>query len=316
VIRRRPAIAVPVHVLEHHPNSGHGRVWHNVLRELRSLARVRIGSERGAHAWLIDGHREPVETGLPVVGQMHETSWGEAATADTLDPRFLELVERRTRETVACLDRIVTASEATRRQIGGYLDFPLDRIDVVPHGVDVDRFRPRAASPFEHPYVLFAATVHPRKNLPALREAMAALAGDFPHRPDSAELEAAAFAPLPNGLMRVERPNDDELAALMAGCDAFVLPSLWEGFGLTALEAMACGAPVIVADRGPLPEVVGDAGVICEPDPAGIEAALRQVLGDPGRARDLGRAARVRAEGMTWRHTAQGWLDSVMLARR
>ena len=77
------------------------------------------------------------------------------------------------------------------------------------------------------------------------------------------------------------RVTDAELAALMAGAAAFCLPSLYEGFGLTALEAMACGAPVVVSDRGALPEVVGDAGVIVAPSADGVRSALARILRDP-----------------------------------
>jgi glycosyltransferase involved in cell wall biosynthesis len=118
----------------------------------------------------------------------------------------------------------------------------------------------------------------------------------------------AATAPLPNGVSVVERPGDEALADLMAGADAFVLPSHWEGFGLTALEAMGCGAPVIVSDRGALPEVVGDGGLVSEPTAAGLREALRRVLGDPDFAAQLSRRGRERAAAFTWERTARGWL--------
>lgn len=325
--RSRLRIAVPEGVLAHNPRGGHGRVWHSVLAELRRIARVDVGGSARSDAWLIDGHHEPVRTDLPVVAQVHETSWEIPEVRDSLDPRFIDLLETRTRAAVACASRIVTASAATRAQIAAWAGWDPRRIDVVPHGVDVAVFRPGLRPPVAGPYVLFAATVHPRKNLAALREAMSRLsefphrlvvvAGPAPDRDDSAALEAEAFSPLRTGapVVRVQRPGDAELAALMAGCDAFVLPSLWEGFGLTALEAMACGAPVVVADRGPLPEVVGSAGVAVDPTADGIEGALRALLGDASRRDALRAAARSRALGMTWAHTARGWLASVENAR-
>jgi glycosyltransferase involved in cell wall biosynthesis len=316
-------IAVPEHVADLPTGIGHGRVWRSVLGELRRLADVRVtapGARRvKADAWLIDGHNGPVETALPVVAQVHETSWRIPEVRDSMHPAFLEWLEGRTLAAVASASRLITATQATREQIAGFCSFPAERIDVVAHGVDPTRFAP-GPSPRERPYVLFAATVHPRKNLAGLRAAMEALwARGLPHelvvvagpatdRPDSAELEAAAFAA---PVVRVERPSDAELAALMAGCDAFCLPSLWEGFGMTALEAMACGAAVVVADRGALPEVVGDAGLTCEPTPDGIEAALHAVLTDDALRARLRRDARARAEQMTWERTARGWLASI-----
>ena len=94
----------------------------------------------------------------------------------------------------------------------------------------------------------------------------------------------------------------------MAGADAFCLPSLYEGFGLTALEAMACGAPVIVSDRGALPEVVDGGGIVVEPSPEAIANALERVLSDDELASSLRRRAVERARTFTWARTASGWL--------
>ncbi|MGH2867673.1 MAG: glycosyltransferase, partial [Solirubrobacteraceae bacterium] len=207
------------------------------------------------------------------------------------------------------------------------------RVRAVAHGVDPG-FTPavsgggalvaRALGDGERPYVLYAATLHPRKNLAALREAMAVLVdagrphalavagGPAPDRVDSAELERAAGAELPGTPGRVARlpsPTDAELAALMAAAAAFCLPSLYEGFGLTALEAMACGAPVVCSDRGALPEVVGEAGVIAAPTADGIRAGLERVLDEPGLARQLAAAGPARAAAFTWTAAAAGWLE-------
>lgn len=323
-------IAVPAGVLDVPETLGHGRVWHGVIRELRRLARVRLvapgAREPRADAWLIDCGAGAIETSLPVVGQLHEAPWTDPLLRDHTTEAFNRAIEARVDEGVAVCSRLITASVATREQIARGLGYPAERIAVAPHGVDTKVFRPGAAR--EGGYVLFAASVHPRKNLGALREAMTRLAArgfgrelrlvltQALDRDDSSALEAAACAPLEGvTVTRVEpRPDDAGLAALMAGCDAFCLPSLWEGFGMTALEALACGAPVVVSDRGPLPEVVGDAGVVAAPTPEGLEAALERVLAQPGLAQDLRGRARARAETFTWRRTAQGWLSAVEAA--
>ena len=144
-----------------------------------------------------------------------------------------------------------------------------------------------------------------------LPHVLAIAGGPAPDRADSAALEAAARAPLPGApdrVVRVGTPSDAELAALMAGADAFCLPSLYEGFGLTALEAMACGAPVVAADRGALPEVVGGAGVLVAPTPAGIAGGLRRVLGDRAESERLRAAGPARAAAFPWSRTVAGWL--------
>jgi glycosyltransferase involved in cell wall biosynthesis len=133
-------------------------------------------------------------------------------------------------------------------------------------------------------------------------------------RADPGALMHEALAELPGApgrIVALDRLSDAELAAVYAGADAFCLPSLSEGFGLPALEAMACGAPVVAADRGALPEVVGDAGVLVEPTVLGLELGLARVLGDPQLRAELHERGRERALGFSWDHTADGWLEAL-----
>jgi glycosyltransferase involved in cell wall biosynthesis len=170
--------------------------------------------------------------------------------------------------------------------------------------------------------VLFVSQLHPRKNLAALRNAMARLvAREYPHtlvvvggppadRVDGTALVREAEAPLDGTtqpVVRLHQLTDDELSAVTAGASAFCLPSLMEGFGLTALEAMACGVPVVVSDRGALPEVVADAGIVTAPRADAVEAALADLLGDEARARELGNAGWQRSQQFTWAATAGSW---------
>jgi glycosyltransferase involved in cell wall biosynthesis len=111
------------------------------------------------------------------------------------------------------------------------------------------------------------------------------------------------------------QPGDRELAALMAGADVYCLPSLYEGFGITVLEAMACGAAVVVSDRGSLPEVVGEAGVVVAPQAQPLAAALEALLRDPQRRHRLGAAAVQRAAGFSWARCAESWLEVLLQAR-
>jgi glycosyltransferase involved in cell wall biosynthesis len=132
--------------------------------------------------------------------------------------------------------------------------------------------------------------------------------GDF----DTDELRRDAFAELPGHPGRILRfvdPTDGELAALVAGSTAACQPSRFEGFGLPALEAMASGVPVVVANRAALPEVVGRTGWVVEPTAEGVEGALVEIVEDPARARQMGARARKRAKLLTWDRTSLGWLD-------
>jgi glycosyltransferase involved in cell wall biosynthesis len=320
-------------------DSGVGIMWRNVLAELGDGFDAR-GLEPGSlrarlwrpQVWAQDGHQGPLAVRAPVVAQLHEAAWADPDTRAALDPAFIDLYEESSRAAARQAARIVTPSESSARQITEAYGVPSDRIVVAPHGVDHSVFRPdasggsdvvaRAGGDPGRPYVLFVSQLHPRKNLGALRDAMTRLAArGFPHslvivgrppmdRPDAAEVARDATADLPGTEGRVvhlEGISDAELAAVMAGAAAFCLPSFMEGFGLTALEAMACGTPVVVSDRGALQEVVAGAGAVVHPTPEAVEDALAGVLSDDDRARALARAGHERSREFTWAATARHW---------
>jgi len=189
---------------------------------------------------------------------------------------------------------------------------------VVPGGVD-ERFTPaadpgpaRAALGLDRPYVLTVASRIARKNLGALDVTAARLAahgvdlvaagGDRP------QFRAARAAAGPRDLGPVP---DAHLPGLYAGASAFVLPSLYEGFGLPCVEAMACGTPVVASDAAALPETCGDAALYADPrDPAGIADAVERAL-EPATAERLRAAGVARARRFRWDATARG-VDAVV----
>jgi glycosyltransferase involved in cell wall biosynthesis len=211
---------------------------------------------------------------------------------------------------------VITSSEATRSQAIATYGLRGDRIRTVHLGYDADRFRPDGPT-FDDgglPYILYLGNMLPHKNLPRLVDAFAVaservrarliIAGNVsPQQAASLRARAAAC-----GILIELRPYvaDDEVPALYRGAHAVVVPSLAEGFGLTALEAMASGTPVIVADASSLPEVVADAGIRVDPlDPKAIAAAIVDVLSDRA-LRDLLRERGLRrATTFSWERTAR-----------
>jgi glycosyltransferase involved in cell wall biosynthesis len=217
---------------------------------------------------------------------------------------------------------VLTPSETVAEQVSSELAFPRDRIVVTPEGVRPSALRrgtagtgpPAGGRPDGRGYLLFTGTREPRKNLDRLLRAFA-LVPDLgldlvvagPAGWGSEDLRARTVDLGIAG--RVEFPGylrDDDLAALLAGARAFVFPSLYEGFGLPPLEAMAAGVPVVAARAGALPEVLGDAPFWCDPlDVESIAAAIRTAVTDDGsRARAVA-AGRARAAGYDWAETAR-----------
>lgn len=311
------------------PGTGHGTVWRSVLAQLRLTPSVRLVKRGPADVWLASATSPPPDRG-PVVVQVHEVGWHDAAMRSFLEPRFADHLEACTANALAAASHVITPSEASRAQVIEAYAWAPERVRAVLHGVDHDRFRPGLSGGRERigaPYVLFVGVLHPRKNLDAVRAAMQGLVDDgTPHvlaavanppadRAEPADLESQLqLASTPGRVRLLRGVSDRDLAVLMAGADAFCLPSFFEGFGLPAVEAMACGAPVIVSNRGALPEVVGDAGLIVDPDPAAVEAALRLVLTDSQLALRLRRNAIRRASQFSWRKTAEGWVDVLRTA--
>ena len=209
--------------------------------------------------------------------------------------------------------RVITVSEFSRAELIEVLQAPPDRIAVVPNGVD-DRFTPaadaeaaKAALGLDRPYVLTVGTRIARKNLAGLDRAARAAAD---HGADLVAAGSGRAYMQEEGRTPFLRPlgyvDDDLLPGLYAGAEALVMPSLYEGFGLPVLEAMAAGTPVIAADRAALPETAGGAALLFDPDdPGAAAAALTSVLEDPATAASLAAKGTERARAFTWRASAE-----------
>jgi glycosyltransferase involved in cell wall biosynthesis len=213
----------------------------------------------------------------------------------------------------------VTVSEFSRGELADALGLDRGRISVVPGGVG-EAFTPAAdaaaaarALGLERPYVLTVASLVARKNLAALGPAARRLAArglDLVAagggRPQFREEMATA------GVRALGHVDDARLPGLYAGAEAFVLASRYEGFGLTCLEAMASGTPVVAADRAALPETCGQAALLVDPeDPEAVAAALERALDDAGLAERLRAAGLARAASLTWDRAARA-TDAVL----
>jgi glycosyltransferase involved in cell wall biosynthesis len=310
--------------------TGHGTAWSGLLAALAGRDEVRLVSRGRADVWIASGHDEPPDA-EPLVVQVFEAPWADPALRDLMHPAFASEIAAATGAAIRAANRVVTTSAASRVQILHACDVAPDRVHVVPLGVDRTLFAPGlpwARETIGAPYVLFVGLLHPRKNYVAVRRAVAGLAqaglphvlvivGAPPPDPDALRFEREATAELdghPGRIRTLRSLADERLAALMAGADVLCLPSWFEGFGLPVLEAMSCGAPVVVSDRGALPEVVGDAGLVVSPDPEAVVHAVRDVVTDSQLSARLRRAGPLRAAQFSWERTAAGWLEVLQRA--
>ena len=221
------------------------------------------------------------------------------------------------RRSAMSADIIITDSEFSRAEISDAYSIDPERIVVVPLGVGRP-FLGAIRNPenvFKEPYLLHVGDLHTRRNLGMLIRALAhgrsdSLIDRMPlvvlagvDRGERARLEDEARRARVS-LCFAGVPADATLAGLYAGAAAFVYPSRYEGFGLPLLEAMACGAPVIAARAGAIPEVVGNAGILVDPDDeSAMASAIAQIIHDGGVADRLRETGRLRASAFTWERT-------------
>lgn len=227
---------------------------------------------------------------------------------------------------------LIADSDATRDDLVRLMGVPPGHVRVVPLGVNT-RFRPhapqettavRARFGLRRPYLLYVGGIDPRKNVPRLLEAWARLRARRAATPDLAlagaierdehfpALLAQARALGAGDALRVLGfVADEELPALLSAAEAFVFPSLYEGFGLPPLEAMACGTPVVASRAGSLPEVLGEAALLVPPDdPGALEDALARLLDDGALRATLRERGLARATEFTWERTARQTLEA------
>ena len=183
---------------------------------------------------------------------------------------------------------VVTMSTFSAGSLMRHLGVPASKIRVIPHGVDPERFRP-GASPRE-PFLLYPANFWPHKNHARLFEAFARVRKR--RRDLTLVLTGAGHAgrDLPDGVVSRGLVSDEELVNLYQTASAMVFPSLWEGFGLPPIEAMACGCPVVASRGTSLPEVCGEAARYVDPLSAeDVADGIEDVLANPAWLVDAGR---------------------------
>ena len=229
-----------------------------------------LGRKTGEDVLHCPTYRGPVRSAVPLVVTVHDLAVFRHPDAfnrwtRTYSPRVVPRV-------LAAARRIIAVSEFTRRELVELMNVPDEKIRVVPNGVDDEFTREGPAADGE--YVLAVGTLEPRKNLPRLVEA--ARRNDLELRVVGARgwggVDVAG-----NGVRWLGEVSDEELARLYRGARCVAYPSVYEGFGIPVLEAMACGAPVVTSRGTAMEEVAAGAAVLVDPtDPAELAAGIER----------------------------------------
>jgi len=265
----------------------------------------------------------PVRRGKVVV-TVHDLSF--ARLPETVEPKNRAYLTKKVPASIERADAVIAVSDFTRRELEDLFPASRGKVHVIHHGVrrlfrptaEGDERETAARDRVPQRYILAVGTVEPRKNLGVLLDAMALLRRDTAFDDMglvvaggrgwlAEDIERRLAAEQRDGrLLRLGYVPDDVLRRLYCGASALAFPTKYEGFGLPALEAMACGLPVVCSNVASLPEVVGDAALLVEdPSAEAFANALRRVLADEPLAADLRRRGLERAAAFTWQNAAR-----------
>lgn len=250
------------------------------------------------------------------------------AYPETVRLRTREMLRMGLKKSMERADCIVTDSEFSRTEIAKYYPEYADKVEVVPCGVDTKRFHPvedaeeiarvKAAHNIRGEYFLYLGTLEPRKNLERLIQGYALLCQKYHGEVPKLVLaggkgwmyesifETVQMLHLEHRVLFPNYIPSEDMAALYSGATAFVFPSLYEGFGMPPLEAMACGTPVLTSNAASLPEAVGKAAILVNPyQVEAIEYGLEQLMTRPGLRAKMSKMGLARAEQMSWENAAE-----------
>ncbi len=220
------------------------------------------------------------------------------------------------------VSRVVTVSEFVKKELCSRTSMPADKVDVVPNGFDSGTFKPHAESErpgfvkkygLQRPYILFVGSLFPYKNVKTLVRSFLSLKSDMPHDLVIVGGREVSRENLPEDsrIRHMDYIDAADLSLFYSYADMLVHPALFEGFGMTVLEAMACGTPVISSNGGSLPEVVDDAGLLFHPeDDRALSGLIMRVAGERGLRDELISKGFDRARAFSWEKSAAGILAS------
>ena len=284
---------------------------------------IHLTSQNQASALVFGAHRRAIITVHDLITLAYRDQVELTGYMTRYDRLFESLVKRGLEKASA----LIADSEHTRQDIIRTLNYPADKISVVYLGIDQARFQPREVSDDfyetyhldkQASYLLYVGSEDPRKNLSRLIDSLRPIVAQQPNI-KLLKVGAARFVGerkqlqqkiqrlgLEDHVLFFDQVPDKDLVCFYNMADLFVFPSLYEGFGLPVLEAMACGTPVLTSNRSSLPEVAGEAAILVDPyNVNAITHGIMQLLSDSTLADSMRQKGLERAHQFTWERTAR-----------
>lgn len=291
-------------------SQAYGFVWEQVI--LPSLVR-----KSDVDVFLCPNMNGPVRSiDIPVVTFVHDVFryMGDVSTFDKVQQHVrLPLI-------LSNSDEIVTVSQFSKSEINKHLGVSEEEISVVYNGVDRVFLQEGNTTPMNLPedYLLFVGGKNARKNIPGLLEAFKILVDEFERKEDLVMIGPSERSFHTYPVKDIDGENihhpgfvtQEELKYAYENANLFVFPSLYEGFGLAPLEAMACGTPVVASDRASMPEVLDGAAELVDPtQPRDIAEAVNELLTHAEYSNTLRQKGKQRAHQFTWDQSAEQLLN-------
>lgn len=290
------------------------------------------------------GHYGPRFSSVPYVVTIHDLSYLRFPQMFNKDD--LKQLTSWSKYSIKNAVHVLAVSKKTKEDIVRYYQIPAPKISVTYEGYDKTRFKPLSKDKVEKTkrkykisgdYIIFVGTLQPRKNIERLIEAFQIITSSHTpgvskdpsgHTPGVSQnnlklvicgkkgwlydsiFEKVKQLNLEDKIVFTDYVAQVDLPALMAGAKVYVLPSLWEGFGIPVIEAQACGVPVVVSNTSSLPEIVGDSGILVDPESVdSITDGIKKVLTDEKMRSDLIKKGFTNIKRFSWEHCAKETLE-------
>jgi glycosyltransferase involved in cell wall biosynthesis len=299
---------------------GPKKLWTQLALSVRLTLNPKVG------VFFSPAHYGPRFSKVPYVVTIHDLSYLHFPKLFKKDD-LLQLTSW-TRYSIENSTHIISPSKSTKDDIIKNYNIPESKITVVYEGFDSSRFKPESKQKIESikskyhikgDYIIFVGTLQPRKNIERLIEAYGKLSKEFDGLSlvicgkkgwlyDSI-LEKSKSLKIEKNVIFTDYVPDNDLPALIGGAKVYVLPSLWEGFGIPVVEAQACGVPVVVSNTSSLPEIVEESGLLVDPESVdSIASGVRKAL-DSKIAAGLEKKGLQNIKRFSWEKCAKETLD-------